>query len=182
MAVSQVSDQIRDLQTRINALTERLTSGIESHHHHAADPLNDQLAAVATRVEELVTGRERLSAVSARLSDVEHLLLVPDMGSSDPKVTQELLVLEEEIIREECVYYEEIKRMEALLSRNHLTAGVTDAANMAHLTAASEEEAAEARDIRQETDQLMQFNADLTKCINDMLAEWDKRIRRIEKK
>lgn len=184
--MSPATSRIRDLQTRIHSLSDRLTSGIDSHHHHhhhAADPVNDQLVAVARRVEELTAGRERLTAVANKLAAMEHLLLAPDIGDSDPKVTQELLLLEEEVIREEGVYYEQIRRNEGLLDRNHLTDVVSEgSAVIADLTAVSEDQAERARQIREETDQLMQFNADLMKCMDDMLAEWDKKIRRIENK
>lgn len=188
MSLIQVTGQIRDLQTRINSLSDRLTSGIESHHH-VPDPLIDQLSSVARRVDELMSGRERLSLVSQRLAVIEPLLLVTDIGSRDPKVTQELLLLEEDVIREESLLYDEIKRMEPVLSRNHLVNGVaavTDRSNgadgIAAITSRAEEQAGESRRVREETDQLMQFHADLVLCIDSLLAEWDKKIRRIEKK
>lgn len=190
--MSSVSTQIRDLQSRINSLSERLTNGIDQHHQHQAEEsVSDQLVSVAGRVEELLTGRERLSVVAGKLTSMEHLLIAPSIGEDeslrDAKMSEELLLLEEQVIREESMYYEEIKRLQPLLDHNHLAESVSETESksdvtITDLTTAAEDQAEKARQVRLETDQLMQFNADLSKCINDLLAEWDKKIRRIENK
>lgn len=180
MKLTPITAQIRELQYRINSLSDRLTSNIDQHHHGHEESLMKQLTDVSSKVETLLNGREKVTEVANKLASIESLLLMPDIasGESEAKVKEELLLLEEDVVRAEAVYYAEIKRLEPVLDQNHLSADLSEDV-IADLTAKAEQDAAAARQIREETDQLMQFNADLNKCMDDMLAEWDKRIKRI---
>lgn len=184
--------KVRDLQHRIDVMRSRLTAGEPSEHQHqhhqqqAADPLTDQLVLISDRVSGLLTGRDNLTALSARLTSVQDLLLLlPGDPESEERVSEQVLLLQQDVIREECAVYQDIGRLQPLLDSNHLTAAiesVESAVDLSDLTARTEAQAAAADQVRKETDQLMQFYADLMKCTDHLMSEWDKRLKRAEHK
>lgn len=179
---SMSTTTIRDLQSRINRLNNRLTAGVTAHQ--TPDPLSDQLALVTSRVNDLLSGRQRLNALSVKLAEMQDLLMSPDLESEvDQKVGQELLLLQEDVIQEESVLYRKIQQLEPLLDSNHLSSGVesvTKSVDLMAITSETESQAAAAAQVRSETDQMIQFYSDLMKYTDFMLAEWDKRLKRGE--
>ena len=195
----RLADRVRDLNRRIDALSERLTPGImvgldhhqqQQYQQQQQEPLLQQLAMISRRVSDLMAGRERLSDVASRLAALEPLITavalttVPGAGgeAAESAAMNELLLLQEDVLREEDVYYRQIKAMEHVGKKLTDAVGRVDGERLAAATLAAEQAAAEARKIRSETDALMSVYADMMKCMDSELSSWDKRLRSLKTK
>lgn len=168
-STTPTSDRIRDLDQRITLLHQRLTAGQRQPQN---DPLVDQVIRVNSKVDDLCKSNGRIANLLSRMDLLEAVLTNESHLCSGEDLDQTLL-LEEDRIREESVYYKEIKKHEHLLDKNHLSDSVDT--DLTERTAMAESLAKSAAQIRRETDTLMQAFADMSCTMAHVISDLNKR-------
>lgn len=156
-------------------MEDRITGGM--HQIKRQQSLIQSLADINDRVISLTTGRDRFNQVFSRMTAVEPLLLRLD-PDHDPKTDKEMILLEEPRIKYSAQLLLDIKKRESLLDNHHLNSYEDLVPKLEQLRIQSLEQLKEARQINEETRQLITVYSNMMSTMKDILVEWDKRLKK----
>ncbi len=164
----------QDLEARVDNLQERITGGLNDIQRQQT--LIDSLVEANDRVMSLTTGRERFHQVYSKITALESFISQVD-PFHDPRVDEEILLLEEPRIRHEARILDEIKKHEKSLDSTALH-------NFDHLIPKLEEvrrktllQLEEAEKINKETQQLIGVYNQMMTSMKDILYQWEKKLK-----
>jgi hypothetical protein len=166
---------IKELETRITNLEERIKGGIIDVHRQQS--LIQSLVETNERIVSLTAGRQDFNRIYAKMSSIEPLLTRVD-PDHDPSIDREIIILQEPKIRHEAALLMQLKERTQVLDKNHLNDFGHLLPKIEELRVKSLHQLKETREINGQTQELISIYNSMVTTMKDIILEWDNRLKK----